>query len=261
MLNTEGKYWEYTAKLAATHFEWSGKLTLLKQLLPRWKKEGHRALIFSQSRKMLHIIQLFVEEQLKLSYLRIDGITEKKHRIALVNQFNNGTHDLFLLTTKVGGIGINLTGADRVLIIEPDWNPMNDSQAKERALRIGQQKKVEIYRLISNESIEQKIYYRQVFKMFVANKVLNDPTLTKLFQTSQLQDLFEPPGLKKQAEEGEQRNDNLVEYELYKYGSEELRHDKRYEKFKEKEEKRLEKAKKNSAVKEGIEEFEKEIME
>ena len=77
-----------------------------------------------------------------------------------MNQFNNGTHDLFLLTTKVGGIGINLTGADRVLIIEPDWNPMNDSQAKERALRIGQQKKVEIYRLISNESIEQKIYYR-----------------------------------------------------------------------------------------------------
>lgn len=97
--------------------------------------------------------------------------------------------------------------------------------------------------------------------MFVANKVLNDPTLTKLFQTSQLQDLFEPPGQKK--EETEENNDkNLVAYELYKYGSEELRHDKRYEKFKEKEEKRLMKAKKNSAVKEtGIEEFEKEIME
>lgn len=170
---------------------------------------------------MLEVIELFVRDQLGLSYVRIDGNTDKKQRIKIVNAFNSGTQDLFLLTTKVGGIGVNLTGANRVLIFEPDWNPMNDSQAKERALRIGQKRKVEIYRLVSDDSIEQKIYYRQVFKMFVANKVLNDPSLTKLFQTSQLQDLFEAP---KGAEE-EEKAGGLVAYELFKFGSEELRHD------------------------------------
>ena len=91
---------------------------------------------------MLDIIEQLLETILNLSYYRIDGTTDKKLRIKLINEFNEGKglqgrKNIFLLTTKVGGVGVNLTGADRVIIFEPDWNPMNDSQAKERALRIG----------------------------------------------------------------------------------------------------------------------------
>ncbi len=100
--------------------------------------------------------------------------------------------DIFvlLLTTKVGGLGVNLTGASRVVIFDPDWNPSTDTQARERAWRIGQDKQVTIYRLMTSGTIEEKIYHRQIFKQFLVNRVLKDPKQKRFFKANDLHELF-----------------------------------------------------------------------
>ena len=95
-----------------------------------------------------------------------------------------------MLTTKTGGVGLNLTGADRVVIYDPDWNPSTDLQARERSWRIGQDKDVAVYRFLCAGTIEEKIYHRQLFKQFVSNKVLSDPNSRKHFNSKGLADLF-----------------------------------------------------------------------
>lgn len=97
---------------------------------------------------------------------------------------------IFLLTTRVGGLGVNLTGANRVVIFDPDWNPSTDTQARERAWRIGQDKQVTIYRLITTGTIEEKIYHRQIFKQFLTNRVLKDPKQRRFFKSNDLFELF-----------------------------------------------------------------------
>jgi len=93
-------------------------------------------------------------------------------------------------TTKTGGIGVNLTRADRVILYDPDWNPTTDIQARERAWRIGQLNSVTIYRLITSGTIEEKIYQRQIYKQFLSNKILKDPRQKRLFHSRILKDLF-----------------------------------------------------------------------
>lgn len=109
---------------------------------------------------MLNIIESYVQ-QLQYPYLRMDGATNIASRQSLVNTFNMDPNlFVFLLTTHVGGIGVNLTGANRVVIYDPDWNPSTDSQARERAWRIGQTRDVTVYRLLTTGTIEEKIYHR-----------------------------------------------------------------------------------------------------
>merc|ERR1712062_252154 len=112
-------------------------------------------------------------------------------RQSLINRFNS-TSDLFvfLLTTRVGGLGVNLTGANRVIIFDPDWNPSTDIQARERAWRIGQRRQVTIYRLLTSGTIEEKIYHRQIFKQFLTNRVLKDPKQRRLFKSQDMMELF-----------------------------------------------------------------------
>ncbi|KAI6349336.1 hypothetical protein MCOR25_010680 [Pyricularia grisea] len=179
------------------HYNWgsankSGKMQVVKALLQMWKKFGHKTLLFSQGTQMLDILEDFVRKQDDITYLRMDGKTAIKDRQAMVDQFNNSPGiDLFLLTTKVGGLGTNLTGADRVIIYDPDWNPSTDVQARERAWRLGQKKEVTIYRLMTAGTIEEKIYQRQIFKQFLTNKVLKDPSQRTAFATmNDLHDLF-----------------------------------------------------------------------
>ena len=169
----------------------SGKLQVLSAILRKWKEQGHRALVFSQSKQMLNILERVMEGE-EHSYLRMDGDTSVKRRGPLVAQFNDKQSKVFvfLLTTKVGGVGINLTGANRVVLFDPDWNPSNDSQARERAWRIGQKKDVIVYRLITTGTIEEKIYHRQIFKQYLTNKVLLDPRQRKFFSMTSLRDLF-----------------------------------------------------------------------
>ncbi|SMN19387.1 similar to Saccharomyces cerevisiae YJR035W RAD26 Protein involved in transcription-coupled nucleotide excision repair of UV-induced DNA lesions [Maudiozyma saulgeensis] len=172
----------------------SGKMQVVKQLLLLWKKDGNKTLLFTQSKQMLDILEKFVSgadpELANMSYLRMDGSTNISKRQALVDRFNNENIDVFLLTTKVGGLGINLTGANRIIIFDPDWNPSTDLQARERAWRIGQKREVSIYRLMVSGSIEEKIYHRQIFKQFLTNKILTDPKQKRFFKMNELQDLF-----------------------------------------------------------------------
>ena len=120
----------------------------------------HRALIFCQMKEMLDIVQNDVLRKLlpSVQYLRLDGSVEASKRQAIVNQFNSDpSYDCLLLTTSVGGLGLNLTGADTVIFVEHDWNPQKDLQAMDRAHRIGQKKVVNVYRLITRGTLEEKI--------------------------------------------------------------------------------------------------------
>ncbi|TKX26312.1 putative DNA repair protein rhp26 [Elsinoe australis] len=169
----------------------SGKMQVVKALLEIWKKNGHKTLLFAQHRIMLDILQSFVANMPGFRYCRMDGNTPIKDRQDLVDEFNrNPDLHVFLLTTKVGGLGVNLTGADRVIIYDPDWNPSTDVQARERAWRLGQKREVEIYRLMTAGTIEEKIYHRQIFKQFLTNKILKDPKQRQTFQMRDLHDLF-----------------------------------------------------------------------
>ena len=120
----------------------------------------HRALVFCQMKEMLDIVQNDVLKKLlpSVQYLRLDGSVEANKRQNIVNQFNTDpSYDVLLLTTSVGGLGLNLTGADTVIFVEHDWNPQKDLQAMDRAHRIGQKKVVNVYRLITRGTLEEKI--------------------------------------------------------------------------------------------------------
>ncbi|XP_063234506.1 DNA excision repair protein ERCC-6-like [Bacillus rossius redtenbacheri] len=168
----------------------AGKMIVIESLLKIWKKQGHRVLLFTQSRQMLCIMESFVQKQ-GYSYLKLDGGTSISARQPLIKKFNEDPSCfVFLLTTRVGGLGVNLTGADRVVIYDPDWNPATDTQARERAWRIGQRNRVTVYRLITAGTIEEKVYHRQIFKQFLTNRVLEDPKQRRFFKSNDLFELF-----------------------------------------------------------------------
>jgi DNA excision repair protein ERCC-6 len=172
----------------------SGKLNVLLEILNEWKRGDHKCLLFCQTRQMLDILEDTVRIDLEFSYLRMDGTTPIPQRAQIIEKFNKDPGIfLFLLTTRVGGLGINLTGADRVMIFDPDWNPSTDLQARERAWRLGQTRPVVIYRLLTEDTIEEKIYQRQIFKQYLSKKILQDPSNSQLFSTTDLYDLFSFP--------------------------------------------------------------------
>ena len=147
-------------------------------------------LVFCQTRQMLTLVEAYVKSR-GYSFLRMDGSTVIQRRQPLIAEFNtNENIFLFLLTTRVGGLGVNLTGADRVLIFDPDWNPSTDTQARERAWRIGQKRDVTIFRLLTAGTIEEKIYHRQLFKQMLTSRVLDNPMQRRFFKANDLHDLF-----------------------------------------------------------------------
>ncbi|XP_033100305.1 DNA excision repair protein ERCC-6-like [Anneissia japonica] len=167
----------------------SGKMIVIESLLKIWKEQNHKVLLFSQSKQMLDIMEYFVKH--KYNYMRMDGSMNISSRQPAINKFNNDPSVfLFLLTTRVGGLGVNLTSANRVVIFDPDWNPSTDIQARERAWRIGQNRQVTVYRLLTTGTIEEKIYHRQIFKQFLTNRVLKDPKQRRFFKSNDLFELF-----------------------------------------------------------------------
>ncbi|PHH86728.1 hypothetical protein CDD83_9824 [Cordyceps sp. RAO-2017] len=169
----------------------SAKLQLTKDLLEKVMiPNGHKMLLFSQGKQMLNIIEKCIKE-CGITYLRMDGETPVDQRQPMIDRFNTDPQiHVFLMTTRTGGLGTNLTGADRIIIFDPDWNPSTDLQARERAWRLGQNKPVKIYRLMTEGTIEEKIYHRQIFKQFMTNKVLKDPKQRSSYDLSDLYDLF-----------------------------------------------------------------------
>ncbi|XP_031372602.1 protein CHROMATIN REMODELING 8 [Punica granatum] len=170
--------------------ERSGKMKVVAEVLKVWKEQGHRVLLFAQTQQMLDIVENFLIS-CEYNYRRMDGLTPVKQRMALIDEFNDSNDVfIFILTTKVGGLGTNLTGADRVIIFDPDWNPSTDMQARERAWRIGQKRDVTVYRLITRGTIEEKVYHRQIYKHFLTNKILKNPQQRRFFKARDMKDLF-----------------------------------------------------------------------
>ncbi|MBR5287466.1 MAG: DEAD/DEAH box helicase [Clostridia bacterium] len=134
----------------------SGKMDLLLDILPGALEAGHRALIFSQFTRMLRILQRRLEAA-GISCMYLDGDTPPKRRIAMVEEFNSGEGQVFLISLKAGGSGLNLTGADTVIHFDPWWNPAAEDQATDRAHRIGQKHTVNVIRLITRGSIEEQV--------------------------------------------------------------------------------------------------------
>ena len=152
--------------------ETSCKLQFLLSLLPRLKDEGHRTLVFTSTRIMLDIIEQAVTEA-GLTSIRIDGEIVSQERQKRVQRFNDeGEGDVMLLTIGVGGVGLTLTAASRVVLFSPDWNPTRDQQAIDRCFRIGQSKNVTAYRLITCNTVEESVYRRAVWKTGISSAVM-----------------------------------------------------------------------------------------
>eukprot|EP01083_Nonionella_stella_P117401 349841_1 len=170
----------------------SGKLRVLMKLLENLREEGHRSLIFSQSKKMLNVIEecLCLE---RMKYLRIDGdVTQTRDRQELIQLFNRDDSIFcFLLTTQTGGLGITLTGADRVVIFDPAWNPAVDNQAVDRIYRIGQTRDVIVYRLITCSTVEEKIYRKQIFKNGLTRVATQAKEQYRYFSSDEIRTIFQ----------------------------------------------------------------------
>ncbi|GCB83261.1 hypothetical protein scyTo_0023841, partial [Scyliorhinus torazame] len=151
----------------------AGKLTLLQKMLNKLKTDGHRVLIFSQMTKMLDLLEDFLEHE-GYKYERIDGGITGNLRQEAIDRFNapGAQQFCFLLSTRAGGLGINLATADTVIIYDSDWNPHNDIQAFSRAHRIGQNRKVMIYRFVTRASVEERITQVAKKKMMLTHLVV-----------------------------------------------------------------------------------------
>ncbi|XP_050735075.1 chromodomain-helicase-DNA-binding protein Mi-2 homolog isoform X6 [Eriocheir sinensis] len=151
----------------------SGKFTLLESMLEKLKRDGHRVLVFSQMTKMLDVLEDFCEG-LGYKYERIDGGITGLARQEAIDRFNapGAQQFIFLLSTRAGGLGINLATADTVIIYDSDWNPHNDIQAFSRAHRIGQANKVMIYRFVTRNSVEERVTQVAKRKMMLTHLVV-----------------------------------------------------------------------------------------
>lgn len=151
----------------------AGKFELLDRILPKFKATGHRVLMFFQMTQIMNIMEDFLRLR-DMQYLRLDGSTKSDDRSELLAQFNapNSPYFCFLLSTRAGGLGLNLQTADTVIIYDSDWNPHQDLQAQDRAHRIGQKNEVRILRLISSNSVEEKILERAQYKLDMDGKVI-----------------------------------------------------------------------------------------
>ncbi|KAI7858815.1 SNF2 family N-terminal domain-containing protein [Circinella umbellata] len=144
----------------------AGKMVVLDRLLTRLKAQGSRVLLFSQMSRVLDILEDYCWWR-KYEYCRIDGQTSQDDRIDAIDEYNRPGSDkfIFLLTTRAGGLGINLTSADIVVLFDSDWNPQVDLQAMDRAHRIGQTKQVKVYRFVTENAIEEKVLERAAQKL------------------------------------------------------------------------------------------------
>ncbi|KAL3423736.1 SNF2 family domain-containing protein [Phlyctema vagabunda] len=155
-----------------------GKLQALDKLLRKLQAGGHRALIFTQMTKVLDILEQFLNIH-GHKYLRLDGATKIEQRQILTDRFNNDTRILaFILSSRSGGLGINLTGADTVIFYDLDWNPAMDKQCTDRAHRIGQTRDVHIYRLVSEHTIEANILRKANQKRMLDDVVIQEGEFT-----------------------------------------------------------------------------------
>ncbi|KAL0125638.1 hypothetical protein PUN28_004615 [Cardiocondyla obscurior] len=168
-----------------------GKLQSLDRLLRKLKSDNHRVLIFTQMTRMLDVLEAFLNFHGHI-YLRLDGTTRVDQRQVLMERFNGDKRIFcFILSTRSGGVGVNLTGADTVIFYDSDWNPTMDAQAQDRCHRIGQTRDVHIYRLVSEKTVEENILKKANQKRLLGDLAIEGGNFTTAyFKSSTIQDLF-----------------------------------------------------------------------
>jgi len=167
----------------------SSKLKVFATLIEELIEGRHKALVFSQFIGHLRIIREHLDEQ-GINYQYLDGGTSSKKRKERVDAFQSGQGDLFLISLKAGGLGLNLTAADYVIHMDPWWNPAVEDQASDRAHRIGQTRPVTIYRLVCKSSIEEKIVRLHQEKRDLASNLLEGSDVSARIKTDDLLDLI-----------------------------------------------------------------------
>ena len=156
----------------------AGKLQTLDGLLRRLKAGGHRVLIFTQMTRVLDVLEAFLSMH-GHAYLRLDGATRVDRRQPLVDRFNADSRVFaFILSTRSGGVGLNLTGADSVVFYDSDWNPTMDAQAQDRCHRIGQTRDVHVYRLVTAATVEENILRKAEQKRALGHLAIEDGHFT-----------------------------------------------------------------------------------
>ena len=163
----------------------SSKLQLLRSTVEELLSNGHKALIFSQFVKHLKIIEQLMQE-MEVTYQYLDGQTTLKKREERINAFQSGEGEVFLISLKAGGVGLNLTAADFVIHTDPWWNPAVEDQASDRAHRIGQKRPVTIYRLVTENTIEEKIVALHHHKRDLADSLLEGTERSGRLSTDEL---------------------------------------------------------------------------
>jgi SNF2 family DNA or RNA helicase len=169
----------------------SAKMELLLDLLPTLVEDGRRILLFSQFTEMLSLIEAEVVK-LKLPYLKLTG--ETQNRAEMVTEFQQGNMPLFLISLKAGGVGLNLTAADTVILYDPWWNPAVEQQAIDRAYRIGQDKPVFVYKLLASGTVEDKMLELQARKAGLADMLLSGVASDAALNPQDFDELFKPLG-------------------------------------------------------------------
>jgi len=175
---------------------YSGKMQVLDHLLNEiHKKTDDKVVLISNSTKMLDLFEKMCQHY-KYPFMRLDGQTQNEQRQILVDRFNSssnrGSSFLFLLSTRAGGVGLNLIGANRLILFDSDWNPANDKQAMARVWRDGQRKTVWVYRLLSTGTMEEKIFQRQITKQGLSRSIIDGTKSDRKnsFSQEELKDLF-----------------------------------------------------------------------
>jgi superfamily II DNA or RNA helicase len=176
----------------------SGKMLTLQSLLQLFGDRGEKTLVFSLSTRMLDIIEEFVMIK-GWRYVRLDGDTPQDRRQPLIDDFNSDPSiTLFLLSSRAGGLGINLTSASNVVIFDMAWNPTTDQQAQDRSYRVGQKKKVQVLRLVAKGTIEELVLMRQQYKEILQNTCMGTENEKEVVEEEEEdeQDEQEQPQLK-----------------------------------------------------------------
>lgn len=193
----------------------SGKFELLDRILPKFKATGHRVLIFFQMTSVMNIFEDFLRLR-DMKYLRLDGGTKAEDRQDMLKAFNrpDSEYFCFLLSTRAGGLGLNLQSADTVVIFDTDWNPHQDLQAQDRAHRIGQKNEVRILRLITNDSVEEVILERAHQKLDIDGKVIQAGKFDNKSTAEEQEEFLKRLLDAEQGDTDNEENDSLDDEEL-----------------------------------------------
>ena len=173
-------------------FRVSGKFELLDRILPKLKASGHKILLFCQMTSVMDLLEYYLSYR-NYSYLRLDGTTKADDRCELLRSFNDDNVNcfIFLLSTRAGGVGLNLQRADTVILFDSDWNPHQDQQAQDRAHRIGQKNEVRVLRLMTVNTVEEKILACARYKLNVDEKVIQAGMFNRSSTSSERHDYLE----------------------------------------------------------------------